>query len=127
MLEEYTGGETEAGLIKRGFETSGVQDMITWEEFREMGYYVVPTNPDWKKKDVGMRKFYEDPENNPLKTPSGKLEFYSQRLAERFPDDKERPPVPPWIEKGGSPDERVFSARAKKNPLLIVSNHPRWR
>ena len=127
MLEEYTGGETEAGLIKRGFETSGVQDMITWEEFREMGYYVVPTNPDWKKKDVGMRKFYEDPENNPLKTPSGKLEFYSQRLAERFPDDKERPPVPHWIEKGESHDERLSSERAKKYPLLIVSNHPRWR
>jgi anaerobic selenocysteine-containing dehydrogenase len=127
LLEEYTMGETEESLIKRGFETSGVQDMITWDDFKEKGYYVVPTDPDWKKKDIGMRKFYEDPENNPLKTPSGKLEFYSPRLAEHFPDDKERPPVPHWIEKGESHDERLSSERAKKYPLLIVSNHPRWR
>jgi trimethylamine-N-oxide reductase (cytochrome c) len=127
MLEEYTMGETEEGLIRKGFETSGVQGMTTWEEFKEKGYYVIPTNPDWKKKDVGMRKFYEDPENNPLETPSGKLEYYSQRLAEHFPDDKERPPVPHWIEKGESHDERLSSERAKKYPLLIVSNHPRWR
>lgn len=127
MLEEYTMGETEEGLIKKGFDTSGVQDLVTWEEFKEKGYYVIPTDTDWKKKDVGMRKFYEDPGNNPLSTPSGKLEYYSQRLADNFPDDKERPPVPHWIEKGESHDERLSGERAKKYPLLIVSNHPRWR
>ncbi len=129
MLEEYTGGETEEGLIKKGFDTSGVPQagLCTWEEFKEKGYYVVPTNPDWKKKDVGMRQFYEDPGNNPLRTPSGKLEYYSARLAEHFPGDNERPPVPHWIEKGESHDERLSGERAKKYPLLIVSNHPRWR
>ncbi len=30
----------------------------------------------------------------PLGTPSEKLEFYSERLAKHFPDDKERPPLP---------------------------------
>ncbi len=74
-----------------------------------------------------MRLFYEDPEKNPLKTPTGKLEFFSQRLADHFPDDKERPPYPKWIEKGPSHDERISSPRAKKYPLLFVSNHPRWR
>jgi anaerobic selenocysteine-containing dehydrogenase len=74
-----------------------------------------------------MRKFYENPQNNPLNTPTGKLEFYSQRLAENFPGDIERPPVPHWIEKGESHDERITSERAKKYPLLTVSNHPRWR
>jgi trimethylamine-N-oxide reductase (cytochrome c) len=127
LLEEYTMGETEAGLIKRGFETSGVQDMVTWEEFRDKGYYVVPTNPDWRQKDVGLRKFYEDPANNPLGTPSGKLEFYSARLAEHFPGDDERPPVPHWIERGHSHDDRLSGARAGQYPLLVVSNHPRWR
>ncbi len=127
LLEQFTGGESVEERIRRGFETSGVQGMITWEEFSKKGYYVVPTNPDWKKKDVGMRKFHEDPGNNPLSTPSGKLEFYSQRLAENFPGDMERPPVPHWIEKGESHDERITSERAKKYPLLVVSNHPRWR
>jgi molybdopterin guanine dinucleotide-containing S/N-oxide reductase-like protein len=127
FLEQFTGGESIEQKMRRGFETSGVQDMVTWEEFSEKGYYVIPTDPDWKKKEVGMRGFYEDPENNPLNTPSGKLEFYSQRLAEKFPGDIERPPLPHWIEKGESHDERVSSERAKKYPLLVVSNHPRWR
>jgi len=74
-----------------------------------------------------MRDFYEDPEANPLKTPSGKIEFYSQNLAKYFPDDKERPPVPHWIERGESHDESLSGERAKKYPLLAVSNHGRWR
>ena len=62
-----------------------------------------------------------------LKTPSGKIEFYSQNLAKHFPDDEERPPVPHWIEKGESHDERLSSERAEKYPLLMMSNHGRWR
>jgi molybdopterin guanine dinucleotide-containing S/N-oxide reductase-like protein len=127
LLEKYTGGLSVEEKIKLGFENSGVKDMITWEEFKDKGYYVVPTDPDWKKYEVSMRKFYQDPEKNPLKTPSGKLEFYSQRLAENFPGDTERPPVPHWIEKEESHDERLSSKRSKKYPLLMVSNHPRWR
>jgi len=62
-----------------------------------------------------------------LKTPSGKIEFCSQNLAKYFPDDKERPPVPHWVEKGESHDERLSSERARRYPLLLMSNHGRWR
>ena len=55
---------------------------------------------------------YADPENNPLTTPTGKLEYYSTEIAEYIPDDPERPPVPHWIEAGESHDERLSSARA---------------
>ena len=72
---------------------------------QEKGYFVVPTEPDWEKYRAGLIDFYEDPEAHPLKTPSGKLEFFSQDLAKHFPDDVERPPVPHWIEKGESHDE----------------------
>jgi len=101
--------------------------MISYEEFNEKGYFVIPTDPEWKKYPPGLLKFYQDPVNNPLKTPSGKIEFYSQNLAKYFPDDRERPPVPHWIEKGESHDERLSSERADKYPLLIMSNHGRWR
>jgi trimethylamine-N-oxide reductase (cytochrome c) len=127
LLKEYTGGKTVEELIKLGFETSGVQNMITYEEFEEKGYFVIPTSPEWEKHPAGLLKFYEDPENNPLKTPSGKIEFYAQNLAKHFPNDKERPPVPHWIEKGESHDEGLSSERARKYPLLIMSNHGRWR
>jgi anaerobic selenocysteine-containing dehydrogenase len=127
LLEEYTGGKTIEELVRAGFENSGVQDMVTYEEFENKGYFVVPTDPEWKKYPAGMKKFYEDPDNHPMKTPSGRIEFFSQSLAKYFPDDNERPPVPHWIERGESHDERLSSERARKYPLLIMSNHGRWR
>jgi anaerobic selenocysteine-containing dehydrogenase len=127
LYKEYTSGKTVDEWIKEGFEGSGVQDMITWEELKEKGYYVVPTRDNWEKDPAGLINFYNDPESNPLTTPSGKIEFYSERLAANFPDDKERPPVPHWIEKGETHDESLSSERAKKYPLLLMSNHPRWR
>ena len=47
-------------------------------------------------------------------------------LAEHFPDDDERPPVPHWIPYGESHQETLVCERAKEYPLLILSNHPRW-
>jgi len=127
LLEKYTGGKTVDEWVRLCFEHSGIQDMITYEEFEKKGYFVIPTDPEWKKRPTGMIEFHDDPDNHPLKTPSGKIEFYAQGLAKHFPDDKERPPVPHWIEKGESHDERLSSERAKKYPLLIMSNHGRWR
>jgi anaerobic selenocysteine-containing dehydrogenase len=127
LLKEYTGGKSVRELIEGGFRNSGVEKMINYEEFKEKGYFVVPNDPDWRKHPAGLIGFYEDPKKNPLNTPTGLLEFYSTGLAKHFPDDKERPPVPHWIEKGESHDEALSSERAKKYPLLVMSNHPRWR
>jgi len=126
LLEEYTDGKSVEEWIKTGFEASGVQDKISWEEIKEKGYYVIPTAPDWEQDPAGLIKFYQDPERNPLKTPSGKVEFYSQNLAKYFPCDEERPPVPHWIPYGESHQESLLHAKAKAYPLLMVSNHPRW-
>lgn len=127
LLKEYTGGKSVEDLVKEGFENSGVKDMVSFKEFTEKGYYVVPTDPQWKQQKVGLSDFYNDPDKHPLKTPSGKIEFYSQNLAKHFPDDEERSPVPHWIEKGINHDENRSSQRAQKYPLLLMSNHGRWR
>jgi len=127
LLDKYTEGKSVEEWIRLGFEASGVAEMVSWEEFRGKGYYVVPTDPNWKKYKPGLRDFCENPERNPLKTPSGKIEFYSQNLARHFPDDRERPPVPHWIPYGESHQESQQHPRAKKYPLLLMSNHPRWR
>ncbi|MCK4273850.1 MAG: molybdopterin-dependent oxidoreductase, partial [Dehalococcoidales bacterium] len=129
MLEKYTRGKSVREWIKYGFDGSGVPQagLCTWEEFKEKQYYVVPTDPEWEKHPAGMYEFYKDPEKHPLSTPTGKLEFYSQRLAEHFPDDEERPPVPHWIPYGESHQESLQLPRARKYPLLCQSNHPRWR
>ena len=127
LYQEYTDGMTVPEKIKMGYEISGLKDDIGWDKLKEKEYFIIPTDPDWQKVPAGFRLFYEDPLKNPLKTPTGKLEFFSRRLAEHFPDDQERPPLPKWIEKGPSHDERLSSPRAQKYPLLMLSNHPRWR
>jgi trimethylamine-N-oxide reductase (cytochrome c) len=126
LLEEYTKGRSVEEWIKYGYENSGGADYVSFEELKEKGYYVFPTDPEWKKDSPGLRPFYDDPEKNPLSTPTGKLEFYSQKLADSFPDDEERPPYPKWIPYGESHQESLLCERAKKYPLLVVSNHPRW-
>ena len=126
LLEEYTGGMTIPEIIKLGWEKSGSADQVSWEELNEKGYYVVPTDPDWEKIPSGLIEFYEDPENHPLSTPTGKLEFCSTGLAEHFPEDDERPPVPHWVPQGESHEETLGTERSKKYPLLVMSNHPRW-
>lgn len=127
LYDKYTQGKTVDEWIKYGYENSNAQDLVSWEELKEKQYYVVPTAPDWENDPPGLRKFYENPEANPLTTPSGKLEFFSERLARYFPDDKERPPIPKWIENGITHDERLSSKRTERYPLLLMSNHPRWR
>ena len=126
LLKEYTGGKSVDDCIKFGFDHSNIPQFISFEEWKEKGYVVVPTDPDWAKEKPGYREFYEDPEKHPLKTPTGKLEFYSETLARLFPDDQERPPYPKWIPYGESHQESLLCEQAKKYPLLVVSNHPRW-
>jgi trimethylamine-N-oxide reductase (cytochrome c) len=128
LYDEVSEGKSHDDWLKYFFdEYFMLKDFITWEEFNEKEYCLFPLADDWEEDTPGLRKFYEDPENNPLPTPSGKLEFYSEDLARHFPDDEERPPLPKWIEKGISHDERISSPRAKLFPLLMMSNHGRWR
>ncbi len=127
LLDKYTGGKTVEELRELSFNNSGIQELTSYEELTKKGYYVIPNNPKWENSPAGMKEFYDNPDKHPLKTPSGKIEFCSQNLLKHFPNDIERPPVPHWIEKGESHDERISSERAKKYPLLIMSNHGRWR
>ena len=49
LKEEYTGGKTIAELVERGYETSRCEDLISWEELNEKGYYAVPTDNGWER------------------------------------------------------------------------------
>jgi trimethylamine-N-oxide reductase (cytochrome c) len=127
MEEAMTGGKTDEDMKKEMFKNMRLDKLTTWKEFKKNGYYLYSVAEDWEDDPPGLRPFYDDPEKNPLPTPTGKLEFYSEALAKNFPHDKERPPVPKWIEKGPTHDERISSERAKMFPLLLMSNHGRWR
>ena len=125
--ESMTQGISNRDMMKKIWDYMGGDRLITWDDLWKNKYWMYNTAEDWKDDPPGMRQFYEDPEKNTLSTPSGKLEFYSETLAKHFPDDKERPPSPQWIEKSAMHDERLSSPRAKVYPLLLMSNHGRWR
>ncbi|MEM2868147.1 MAG: molybdopterin-dependent oxidoreductase [Candidatus Bathyarchaeia archaeon] len=130
LLKKFTEGRDVEEWKRDMLDETGASVLISLEELKEKGYYLVPFHPQWNDLKVfppGLRPFYEDPERNPLSTPSGKIEFYSKRLAEHFPGDKERPPTPHYIPYGESWQESLQHPRAKKYPFLLVSNHPRWR
>jgi trimethylamine-N-oxide reductase (cytochrome c) len=132
LYNKCSGGKTVDEWMMGAFENTGAGEFITWEEFKEKGYFLSKTSSDWKEEPVGL-KFYEDPDNNPLRTPTGKLEFYSEALADNFPDDDERGPYPKYVCGGpeNTHDESLVvedgAERCKVYPLLMQSQHPRWR
>ena len=128
LEEGITEGRSVQEWIRQLYEERyGLAKTMSFEAFEEKGYYVYPIAKDWENDPAGMIEFYTDPEKYPLDTPSGKLEFYSSRLAESFNRDDERGPIPKWIEKGETHDERYTGDRGRMFPLLMMSNHGRWR
>ena len=125
--DRFSENKTTKQLEREVFDNMSMPDFLTWEEFEDKKYFVFPVAKDWESDSPGFRKFHDDPVANPLPTPTGKLEFHSETLAKHFPDDKERPPHPKWVERSETHDERLSSERADMFPLLLMSNHGRWR
>ena len=125
--EAYTGNLSEKERVRFFYAATGCEDYMSWDEFQKRRIFVVPCKPDAQTLPAGLFDFYRDPKNHPLTTPTGLLEYSSSAIETHMPDDPERPPVPKWIEKSESHDERLSSERAKQYPLLCMSNHGRWR
>ena len=68
-----------------------------------------------------LEKFRKDPINFPLKTPSGKIEIFSETIASFSDSDCIGHPC--WYEQA----EWLGSERAEKFPLHLISNQPRTR
>jgi anaerobic selenocysteine-containing dehydrogenase len=124
LENEFTEGNTVEDWIRKCFQKTSLPEHISFEEFKKKGYYVFKFPTDWPR-NPGLRRFSETATG--LNTPSGKIEFFSQRLAENFPGDEERPPSPQYIAEGITHQESITSTRAKTYPLLVESPHPRYR
>lgn len=129
VKRQFMEGKSPEDYLKEVFK--GIKIPYDWKKFKEIGYYIFPfPNMDEylkSKPKPGMKAYYDLPEGRGLETPSGKLEFYSKGIADHFPDDKERPPVPHWIPYGETNQESLMHERAKKYPLVVLSPHPRYR
>ena len=125
--DAYTGNISEEERVRLFYKASGIGDRMSWEEFNEKRILVVPCKKDAQELPPGLRKFHDNPAANPLETPTGLLEFTSTAIEKHMPDDPERPPIPKWIERSETHDERLGGDRAKEYPLLCMTNHGRWR
>ena len=117
-------------LVDMFFSGSGVAHLDENDDFHKKDIFVMPCDPermDLEKYPPGLSTFLKDPEEKPLRTPTGKYEFTSTNIQKHFPDDQERPPYPKWVERSEMHDESLFGDRAKTYPLLCMSNHGRWR
>ena len=79
--QQFTEGRTQEEWMQHLYAQSreAIPELPTFEEFRKQGIF--------KKRDpqghhVAYKAFREDPQANPLTTPSGKIEIYSQALAD---------------------------------------------
>jgi biotin/methionine sulfoxide reductase len=92
----------------------------SFEEFWEAGIAeAVWAGKSGEERDpVMLAKFRADPEKNRLKTPSGRIEIFSERIASFGYDDC--PGHATWLE----PAEWLGSRKAERFPLHMLSDQP---
>ena len=90
-------------------------EMPPFDEFRARGVFGL-AEPD--RPVVMLEAFRADPEANPLHTPSGRIEIFSERIESFGYDDCRGHPR--WYE----PCEWLGGAGADRHPLHLVSNQP---
>ncbi len=89
-------------------------ELPDWDRFRRDGWIKIPPP---EKPTIMMQAFRDNPDANPLATPSGKIEIYSETIAGFAYDDC--PGHPTWME----PTE--WLGRADPDHLHMISNQPR--
>jgi len=89
-----------------------------FDGFWSEGHVEVPTPTT---ASVQFARFRNDPAGDPLKTPSGKIEIFSERVAGFGYADC--PGYPAWLE----PQEWLGGTLAREYPLHMISNQPRTR
>jgi len=102
--------KSEEEWLKEIIKKSGVPD---YDAFKDRGFYKVKRSEPY----VAFEKQINDPENYPFATPSGKIEIFSQQLADM--QHPEIPPIPKYMETRESRNDVL----AKKYPLQLISTH----
>ncbi len=88
-------------------------DITDYDTFREKAIYrVSPPEPR-----VAFREQIDDVEKTPFPTPSGKIEIYSQKLADM--NNPEIPPIAKYIQARESRNDPL----AEKYPLQLITTH----
>lgn len=124
--QAFTEGLTLEGWVRRLYDESrrNLPGLPEWNEFCKTGIYKYRMDDD---SGIVMEDFRRDPDKHPLSTPSGKIEIYSERLAEiartwQLPKGRgqEIHPIPRYI-----PTEEMLQEdpKAEKYPLEAFGYH----
>ena len=95
----------------------GCQDIPEYDTFKKEGIHRIETSTP----SIAFEEQIKDPVNNPFPTPSGKIEIYSQQLADM--DNPLIPPIPKYIEAWESYNDPL----TKQYPLQLVTTHTKRR
>jgi anaerobic dimethyl sulfoxide reductase subunit A len=102
--------KSEEEWLSEIIRNSGVPDQ---DAFKKRGFHKVQLSEPY----VAFKGQIEDPVNCPFPTPSGKIEIYSQQLADM--NHPEIPPIPKYIETWEGRNDTL----AKKYPLQLITTH----
>jgi biotin/methionine sulfoxide reductase len=122
--DAYTEGREEMGWLRHLYDVARQQnaqskiDLPDFDDFWDQGY-VEFSRPE--KPVVMFDSFRKDPDAKPLKTPSGKIEIFSETIASFGYDDC--PGHPQWLE----PAEWLGAGKSRDFPFHMISNQPRTR
>ena len=124
MKDAFTEGKTQEQWIQELYEAGAEADgdMPSWDEIREQGVYKRTLDPV-----IGLEAFRTDPAKNPLGTPSGKIEIYSEQLADiaatwELEDDEVINPIPVF-----TPGFQGYGSVTDEYPLYCEGFHHKSR
>jgi anaerobic dimethyl sulfoxide reductase subunit A len=93
------------------------KDIPDYDRFKRDGVFKFGVT----EPQLCFKEQIEDPEKNPFPTPSGKIEIYSQRVADL--KNPKLPPTPKYLETW----ESINDPLAKKYPLQLITTHFKTR
>lgn len=127
IYAKFTEGRSQSEWLRYLYDQTRQKDtdLPEYDDLKAMGIY--------KRRDpaghhVAYKKFREDPEANPLKTPSGKIEIYSSALADiagrwQLADDEIISPLPVYASTFEGWDDPL----RKTYPLQMFGFHYKGR
>ncbi|MCL1895923.1 MAG: molybdopterin-dependent oxidoreductase [Clostridiales bacterium] len=135
----FSEGCDDFAWVKRYFLSTDLPKKVSWQEFLDKGYYVVPPLPEDRRDALALNWFArgekrDTPEQTTppseyygmfgegLQTPTGKFEFESQTLKRFDPCDEERLPICTYIPSFEGPESEQYG----KYRLQLISPHPKY-
>ena len=122
--EIFTEGRDEMGWLRHMYDVARQNtarqeiEMPSFDDFWRDGYIEFPVSED---PPVLLEAFRADPQQAVLKTPSGRIEIFSDTIDGFGYDDC--PGHPAWLE----PAEWLGSDLTARHPMHLISNQPRHR